>query len=171
MRVDPRTGAATKRTWLPSDVVQFRVNGLAVGGGFVWASDEDAGTLYRVDPATGAVRVRELGSYILRPVFGFGRVWACVATSRGASMMRIHPLTLRDTLVGKGLPAEEGDYVVGYGSAWRHDVPSGTLMRFDPRTGDLAGLVRVKQTDGPAQAGLQVTSMATGADGVWLTIA
>jgi streptogramin lyase len=98
-----------------------------------------------------------------------GFVWICALTQNGPEMMRVDPKTLRAEFAGKGLPAEEGgEYAAGLGSVWRLDVPSGTLMRFDPRTRDLSGLVHV--LDGRAQGGLHVTSIAPGADALWLAV-
>jgi streptogramin lyase len=83
-------------------------------------------------------------------------------------MSRVDPRTLQNTLKSNALPAEEGQYAVGYGSVWRHDVPSGTLMRFDPATADLDALVRLL----PARerASVYVTSIAAGAGGIWVTL-
>ena len=175
IRVDPRSGVVTRRTRMPDGFAgsavsaaarrasSGRLDGLAVGGGSVWAAATQAGTLYRVDPTTGAVRLRDLGGVTLRPVFGFGRVWMCV----DGTMQRINPRTLRDSRSGTGLGGER-EYVPGYGSMWRHDGASGTLMRFDPQTGDVAGLTPLPGLNRHEGA---VTSIAAGAGGVWLTVA
>jgi streptogramin lyase len=175
IRVDPRSGVVTRRTRMPDGFAgaavsaaarrasSGRLDGLAVGGGSVWAAATQAGTLYRVDPTTSAVRLRDLGGVTLRPVFGFGRVWMCV----DGTMQRIDPRTLRDSRSGTGLGGER-EYVPGYGSMWRHDGASGTLMRFDPQTGDVAGLTPLPGLNRHEGA---VTSIAAGAGGVWLTVA
>jgi tRNA A-37 threonylcarbamoyl transferase component Bud32 len=174
IRVDSRTGAVTRRTRLLDGLAGSAVSAaerrsssgspdsLAVGGGFVWASSREAGTLYRLDPTTGAVQVRDLGMVTLRPVFGFGRVWMCV----DGVMKTIDPKTLKETRSGTGL-AGEREYVPGHGSMWRHDGPSGTLMRFDPWTGDLAGLTPLPELN---RQEVTVTSLAAGAGSVWLTV-
>jgi serine/threonine-protein kinase len=174
IRVDARTGKVTRRTRMTDGsagsaasaaerrATSGRLDSLAVGGGFVWVSATEAGTLYRVDPTTGAVQMRDLGTVTLRPVFGFGRVWVCV----DGEMKTVDPKTLKEARSGTGLGGEH-EYVPGYGSMWRHDNSSGTLMRFDLGTGDLAALR-------PLRALIQndvVTSIATGAGGVWLTVA
>jgi hypothetical protein len=43
-------------------------------------------------------------------------------------------------------------------------------MRFRPDTGDPAGLLPIVKRVPTGQGGLDVTSIATGAGGVWLTI-
>ena len=83
-------------------------------------------------------------------------------------MLRVDPRTLRSSLARNALPAENGRFAVGHGSLWRHDLPSGTVMRFDARTGDPAGIIRVIPP-GPDHRGLTVTSIAAGAGGVWAT--
>jgi streptogramin lyase len=173
-RVDARSGVVTRRTRMPDGLVgraasaaerrasSGRVDSLAVGGGFVWASATGAGTLYRVDPTTADVQVRDLGMVTLRPVFGFGRVWMCV----DGTMKAIDPKTLRESRLGTGLGGER-EYVPGFGSMWRHDESSGTVMRFDPQTGDLAGLTPLLTRNGH----VAVTSIAAGAGGVWIALA
>jgi streptogramin lyase len=174
LRVDPPTGVVTRRIRMPdglsgSDSVAERrassggLDSVAVGGGFVWAAAGGAGTLYRVDPVTGAVEVRDLGNVTLSPVFGFGSVWMCV----DGVMKRIDPRTLKEVRSGTGLDGER-EYVPGFGSMWRHDGGSGTLMRFDPRTGDVADLTPLP---GLKRHEAAVTSIAAGAGGVWLTVA
>ena len=174
IRVDQRTGAVTRTMRMPDGsegagvsaaerrATSGRLDGLAVGGGFVWASAAGAATLYRVDPATGAVRLRDLGGSSLRPVFGFGHLWMCV----DGAMKRIDPKTLREARTGTDLGGER-EYVPGYGSMWRHDVSSETLMRFHPRTGDLAALTPLRSL----RHEVVVTSIATGAGGVWVAVA
>ena len=121
--------------------------------------------LYRIDPASGRVRSVDLGGHVVRPVYGMGFVWLC-ADTEDAEMMRVDPQTLRAEFAGKGLPEEGGEYAAGLGSVWRLDLASGTLMRFDPKTRDLSGLVHVFE-GGAAQSGLEVTrsSQATARSG------
>jgi streptogramin lyase len=166
IRVNPRTGSVMRR--VPLSGLSGSVAGLSFGGGRLWLVDKEAGVLYRIDPASGRSSSIDLGGYVLRPAYGMGFVWICALTEKGPEMMRVDPRTLRAEFAGKGLPAEEGgEYVAGLGSVWRLDVPSGTLMRFDPKTRDLAGLVRVLD---PRQGGLIVTSIAAGDDALWLAI-
>ena len=84
-------------------------------------------------------------------------------------MLRVNPRTLESSLARDALPAEDGRFAVGYGSLWRHDLPSGTVMRFDSETGDPAGIIRVIPRPAPV-ANLTVTSIAAGAGDVWATV-
>ena len=167
LRLDLETGAVHGRVRLPSDSAQGMVDGLAVGGGFVWATESRSAILHRVDLVSGATQSHDLGTLTTTPVFGFGWIWLCADTPE-RHMLRVDPRTLRSSLARNALPAENGRFAVGHGSLWRHDLPSGTVMRFDARTGDPAGIIRVIPP-GPADTGLTVTSIAAGAGGVWAT--
>jgi tRNA A-37 threonylcarbamoyl transferase component Bud32/streptogramin lyase len=169
LRIDPVRGRVLASLRLPNDLLASRVDGLAVGNGYVWVTNLNTARLYRVDPETGDMLERDFGSYATRPALGYGWLWMCIARTTDPAMGRVDPRTLRNTLESGALPAEEGQYAVGYGSVWRHDVPSGTLMRFDPRTAELTGLVRLMPAGGDA-AHLYVTSIAAGAGAVWVTL-
>ena len=168
IRVDPRTGRVTRR--LPLSEAFASASGLNYGGGLLWLVDEEQGVLFQVDPATGETRSVDLGGFVVEPVFGMGYVWICALTQHGAEMTRVDPRTLRAERAGKALAeeAEGGEYTAGLGSVWRLDIKSGTLMRFDPKTRDLSGLVQL--LDPRTQAGLQVTSIAAGDGALWLTV-
>jgi serine/threonine-protein kinase len=168
--IDPRSGRVVVRRPVPAWMFGVEGQGLAVGGGFAWVTNASAATVYRLDVRTGKARYAKFGGFVTRPVFGFGRLWLCSWDGRRGSMIRINPQTLHNEFAREALPAEEGHFAVGYGSLWRHDSPSGTLMRFRPRTGDPAGLVPVLKKPQQSPQVLAVTSIATGAGGVWLTI-
>jgi hypothetical protein len=85
-------------------------------------------------------------------------------------MLRIDPRTMRDTMAIHSIPAEDGSFAVGFGSLWRHDVPSGTVMRFDPATGQRTRIIRVTPTDSTPEVGLAPTDVAVGADAVWVSL-
>jgi tRNA A-37 threonylcarbamoyl transferase component Bud32 len=168
IRVDRRTGAVTRRL-SPSGLLGD-VGGLTLGGGFLWLVAN--GVLYRIDPASGDVRSVDLGHFALQPVYGMGFLWLCAGTGDDAEMMRVDPRTLRAEPAGKGLPKEEGGtYGAGLGSVWRLDVPTGTLMRFDPKTRDLAGLVRISDGRESGKGGLDIKSIVPGGEALWVAIA
>jgi streptogramin lyase len=170
LRIDP-DGSVDSRLRLPDDFRAARVDGLAVGAGYVWVTNLNMGRLYRLDPKTGEMRERDFGSYAARPVVGFGHVWMCIARTTDPAMFRVDPRTFRRRRLSGALPSEEfGQYAVGYRSVWRHDVPSGTLMRFDPTTRELDALVRVLPPSGANAPNLYVTSIAAGAGAVWVAL-
>jgi hypothetical protein len=167
LRIDPRSGRVAARTRLPASLLGFAGQGLAVGGGFVWVTDAESATVYRLDTDTGEARSADFGDFVTRPAFGFGSVWVC-SHSR---LFRIDARTLTKDLARDALPAEDGQFAIGYGSVWRHDVPSGTLMRFRPSNGDPAGLIPLVPSATSEERRLAVTSIAAGAGGVWLNVA
>jgi streptogramin lyase len=168
LRVDPETGRVLGRRPLPSRMLGAEGQGLAVGGGFVWITNASGAQVYRLDFHTGKTRTAKFGSFVSRPAFGFGRLWLCSWDGKHGLMVRVDPRTLRNELERDALPAEEGQFAVGFGSLWRHDVPSGTMMRFSPRTGDPEGLIPLKR---PAGRPMDVTWISAGAGSVWVTIA
>jgi streptogramin lyase len=169
LRVDPATGRVLDRRPLPWWMLGAEGQGLAVGGGFVWVTNASGAEVYRLDFRTGKTRTAKFGSFISRPAFGFGRLWLCSWDGEHGLMVRVDPRTLRNELERDALPAEEGHFAVGFGSLWRHDVPSGTVMRFSPRTGDPGGLIPL-QKKRPGAALLDVSSISAGAGGVWVSI-
>jgi len=170
LRIDPRSGRVLARRRLPEWMSGPEGQGLAVGGGFVWVTNASAATVYRLDFRTGEAAHAKFGSFITRPAFGFGRLWLCSWDGEHGLMVRVNPRTLKDELARDALPAEQGHFAVGYGSLWRHDLPSGTLMRFHPRTGDPAGLIPILKKPEQGTPALNLTSIVAGAGGVWLTI-
>jgi Protein kinase domain len=170
LRLDPRTGDVARQTRLNSNP-DAAGGGLAVGGGAVWAMDAGIATLYRVDLESGAVRSRDLGEVAAPPVAGFGSIWVCAANP-GSSMLRIDPATFRTTFAINSIPAEDGRFAVGLGGLWRHDVPSGNVMRFNTTTGRVVRTIRV--TPAPPDARDEVviapTAVVAGAGGLWVTV-
>ena len=170
LRVDPATGRVLARRPLPWWLLGSEGQGLAVGGGFVWVTNAGGAHVYRIDFRTGKTRTARFGSFVSRPAFGFGRLWLCSWDGDHGLMVRVDPRTLRNELERNALPAEEGHFAVGFGSLWRQDNPSGTLMRFSPHTGDPDGLIPlIKKRSGVLP--VYVTSIAAGAGGVWVSIA
>jgi streptogramin lyase len=144
---------------------------MALAGGAVWAMHPAYANLYRIDLRSKKVRTRDLGDVATPPVYGFGSLWICAANP-GSSMLRLDPRSGRTTFAIHSIPAEEGSFAVGHGSLWRHDVPSGDVLRFDPATGKVAARVRITPTPPkPDRRSLRPTAVAAGAGGVWVTIA
>ena len=170
LRVDPATGRVLGRRPLPSWMFGSEGQGLAVGGGFVWVTNASAARVYRLDFRTGKARSAKFGGFISRPAFGYGRLWLCAWDGEHGLMVRVDPRTLRNELERNALPAEQGHFAVGFGSLWRHDVPSGTVMRFSPHTGDPDGLIPLLKKR-PGAAFLFVSSISAGAGSVWVSIA
>jgi DNA-binding beta-propeller fold protein YncE len=164
LRVDPASGDVTARTHFSRTSL---VDGLAVGAGAVWALDSTRAILYRIDAHSAAVtRRRDLGDRATRPVVGLGSVWVYVTDFGGESLLtRIDPRTL-DT-DGDYVSPEWGHFALGYDSTWWYDVPTGTVARFNGFL--VAATIRV--AGAPLAGGRCMTSIATGAGGVWVTVA
>jgi tRNA A-37 threonylcarbamoyl transferase component Bud32 len=170
VQIDPRTGAILRRIELPEPSGRLSsVDGFALGDGAAWVTESNGGTLHRVDLASGSARSADFGALVTPPAFGYGWVWLCAVTDK-SRMLRIDRRSLRRSLSRNALPAEDGVFVVGFESLWRHDAPSGTVMRFDTRSGDPVAIVPVLPP-GPAGEDLTVTAIAAGADAVWATVA
>ena len=168
LRLDRQTARVTKTIHLRT----IKATSLAVGDGRVWVASAEGGGLYRIDALSGRVTGhRALGACAGQPRVGFASVWMCVCNP-GSLMLRIDPDTLRNRLARNSVPAQNGMFSLGYGAVWWHDVPSGTVMRWAPTSGDLAGTIRITPTPpNPKAASLQTTSIAAGAGAVWVTVA
>jgi DNA-binding beta-propeller fold protein YncE len=163
LQIDPKTGSVSRTIALKTD----NATSLGVGEGRIWVVSQD-GVIQRVDPRSGKVTGRrDVGECSARPGIGLGSVWLCVCNP-GSSMLRMDPVTLRDTLARNAVPAQDGMFSIGYGSLWWHDTPSGTVIRFASGTGERSATVRVTPT---TEMGLATTSIASGADSVWVTVA
>lgn len=158
VRIDTRT--ARKIATVPTGLASKGELNVVAGAGSVWvASDNTAGKVARVDPATNrviaAVTVSP-GTWYL--AFGFGSVWA--ASSESRTIQRIDPATdtvVKTTALGK----DPGFLAAGEGGVWIQEQGDGTIVKIDPITGDVAGRVKI----GPV---LKWGDIDTGAGLVWL---
>jgi hypothetical protein len=67
-------------------------------------------------------------------------------------------------------PLDEGyETATGYGSIWYFDHSTGTVVRWDGQTKQIASSIPVAAP--PVWGGPCLTSVAAGADGVWVTVA
>jgi YVTN family beta-propeller protein len=134
LRLDPRT-LLPKAPPLP--LSRGRALGLAVGGGYVWATASDAGEVLRIDPVTQKITPVRVGGFPVGITVVAGRVWF-VDRDR-AEVGRLDPRTLQP--VGKpirvgGAPAwlaRAGHYL------FVDDPVRGTVSRIDVRSGKAAG--------------------------------
>lgn len=158
VRIDTQTAqkVATVLTGLAST---GELNVVA-GAGSVWvASDNVAGKVARVDPATNTV----IASITVSPgtwylAFGFGAVWAVSSESR--TIQRIDPATntvTKTTALGN-IP---GFLTTGEGAVWVQEQGDGTVAKVDPETGEVLGRAKVG-------AALKYGDIDTGAGMVWL---
>jgi hypothetical protein len=169
LRVDPTTGKVTARTRFPAS---SRISSLEVGLGRVWVVSSSTAVLYRIHPRSAAVTGRvDLGQRAGRPSVEFGIV--TVVVSDPMHTLVVDPRTLR--IVGQQpcCPLRDGyniDY--GHGSEWMTDWPTGAVHRFafDGRWYSLEKVIAVTSPPG-FYGGVCLTSLAAGADAVWVTLA
>lgn len=158
VRIDTRT--ARKTATIPTGLASTGELNVVAGAGSIWvASDNSAGAVSRVDPATNAVIATipvNPGTWYL--AFGYGSVWA--VSSDKQSIQRIDPATntvVKTTALGK----QPGFLAAGEGAVWVQEQGDGTVVRIDPKSGDVTGRVKVG-------AVLKYGDIDTGAGMVWL---
>jgi serine/threonine-protein kinase len=166
LRVDPATGDVTARTRFSASAL---IDSLGVGLGAVWVVSSSKGTLYRINPGSGAVTGHtDLGGKRAgRPAALFGNIW--VALPDNADTVLVSPHLLTSSHLGC---CEEDDNVGAFDSVWAYDADKGTVQRWNPNTLDLEpGDPVIAVTDPPLYGGSCLTSIAAGAGGVWITAA
>jgi streptogramin lyase len=144
------------------------VQGVAVGDGFVWATDADG--VAKIDPRTNSVVNRvplaNSGGHL---AFGFGKLWAEDTGSYTNSVWVIDPHS--GTVIGhRGLQPYGGSaYAMGHGTVWAMDpyccAPAGvdSVWRLSPH-----GSQQTSQGSYQVLARIpNVGNVAIGAEGVW----
>lgn len=110
-----------------------RMQPLAVGGGYVWALDAAAGSLWRIDPRADRPRRLSEGLGGLSLAVGPDAVW--VAGS--SSLMKIDPATgvlLNSEPVGSEAFSETPSVALSPDAAWFAASSQPTLFKIDPET-------------------------------------
>ena len=136
-RIDPQTNRLAGRPVKTGASPQS----LAVGGGSLWVANHDAGTVTRIDQASGKVVADiPVPSEPHRVAYGAGAAW--VGNWHDNSVSRIDPATNR--VVGSPIPIgfhHAGNLVVGAGGVWvtsdyRVDAAPEdvVVVRIDPQT-------------------------------------
>jgi len=135
-RIDPKTNRLAGRPVTTGASPQS----LAVGGGSLWAANHDAGTVARIDLASGKVVANiPVPSEPHRVAYGAGAAW--VGNWHDNSVSRIDPTTNR--VVGSPIPIgfHAGNLAVGADGVWvtsdyRVDAAPEdvVVVRIDPRT-------------------------------------
>jgi YVTN family beta-propeller protein len=134
LRLDPRT---LVQTAAPLPLSTGPGLGLAVGGGYVWATAPDAAELLRIDPATRHVRRLHLRGAPSGIAVADGAVW--FADAERGQVDRVDMRTLRPA----GAPIRLGGRPTSLVRAGRYlfvgDASSGTVRKIDLRTSQTAG--------------------------------
>jgi hypothetical protein len=167
LRIDPATGAVTKRVRFPRSAP---VDSVAAGLGSVWvvASASSSGVLYRIDFRSGRVTGRNrFAGRVAPPKVVFGFIW--IGTTYGAGDTElVDPQRIAlDADLGCCSP-ERGYFTAGFGSIWTFDSPTGTVERWSGVSHQGVGNIHV--TSPPYYDGLCLTSIAAGDGAVWATV-
>jgi streptogramin lyase len=124
----------------------------AFGG--VWAANDGAGTLVRIDPSTNRVTRRvKLRPGLFSVASGFGAVWA--VNYKRDSLTRVDPTSGRTRSVRVG--ASPFDVLCAFGRVWVTSWEAGALSEIDPHS--LRIVRRIKKI-GPRPTGLRVAAGA-----------
>lgn len=139
-------------------------NGLAYGGGMLWASASVDSQLVRIDPRTGDMAQVTVGRFPVGIAVAGGSVW--VANRESGTVSRVDPTTM--TVVGEIETGGNSTWIIGAaGSVWVASQDEGTVTRIDAVTGERIGQpIRIAEpstTDAAAQA------LAASEDSVWVT--
>ncbi len=166
LRFDPVSGKVTGRSRLP----ERHIDSLAAGLGAIWAVNSETATLYRVDARTARLTGRvDLGTNAERPSVVHGSIWVGLSDGGGSTAL-VNPNTMVPGISLACCPLADNSSPVGaYGSAWRYDAATGTVVRWNGSSYGLTATIQVTQP--PEYGGNCLTSLATGADAVWVTVA
>ena len=111
-RIDPRTNTVTQVIPVPTSSLV----GIAVGAGYVWATDPYDGVVWRIAPGPKPVaRTVALGLGVAQIAFGDNAVW--VANLANGTVSRIDPRT-DDVTATRGLDGTPQGLAVHNGSVW-----------------------------------------------------
>jgi YVTN family beta-propeller protein len=161
LRLDPRTLLPKEP---PLRLSRRRALGLAVGGGYVWATASDAGDVLRIDPATQKVTPVEVGGFPVGITVEAGSIWF-VDRDR-AELGRLDPRTLKPL----EKPIRLGGAPTWVAGATHYlfvgDSVRGTVRRIDVRSGKAVGRPIRVAPPANATSGLTVTPAG---DSVWVS--
>lgn len=174
--VRPHTGAvsAPPAERGPQVSVQLggEVDGLAAGGGYLWAFERDPGVLVRVDQRTGQVRRFTLPAWRGLPIAAAATadgVWLPNPASTRHDLFRLSGRTGR--IVARTPLPENGSVIAAYGRLWvliadRAFPPGWRVVRLNPATNRVDGLSA--DTPGTQLSGHTATLWAS-AGKLWIT--
>jgi class 3 adenylate cyclase/DNA-binding beta-propeller fold protein YncE len=166
LRIDPATGEISARARFPASP---GIDSLDVGLGAVWAVSSSTAELYKIDPDSAETTGRlDLGERAGRPYVRFGAVWVGLSDGVGKTVF-VYPQHLIPAASVLCCPLGKGyDTATGFGSVWYYHRQTGTVVRFDAASKQMAASIPVTA---PRWNGLCLTSIAAGGDGVWVTVA
>jgi hypothetical protein len=163
LRIDENTGHVTGRR-----TFRRKVESLTAGLGSVWVLASLPGLLYQLDPRSLRITgVADVGRHAVRPAVIDGQIWIGIEAAGGQTAI-VDAETLGVGSLNCCLPSEGSD-AEGFGSDWMTSWPTGTVVRWDLATKDIARSIQL--VDAPRWGGLCLASIATGAGAVWVSVA
>jgi streptogramin lyase len=135
--------------------------GVTTGGGSVWLSVDDEGTVARIDPENGLIQQTvqlPAGSY--NPLFSEGLIW--VTHANGASVATIDPASGSQHGTTWTGPAPRF-LAAGHRAIWTLNQGDGSLTRIDARSQTVLSTVALNT---PGTGG----DIAVGAGRIWTTV-
>ena len=128
---------------------------MSIAAGSLWVADCDAGTVNRIDIATGKL-VASIFTGIanhageLNVAAGAGSVW--VASNNDGEVARIDPAS--NSVIAR-IPADPGTWYLsfGFGKLWAVSADKQSLQRIDPDTNTVTGSVKLGKVPGFLVAG------------------
>jgi streptogramin lyase len=147
--------AATLRTVLRAEAAD-----VVVTGGSGWAVDDDAGTIRRFDPSSGAWTGHAIavGQRPVSVAAGFGRLW--VADAVDNTVVAVNPATGKLDGAPVEVAAEPVSVAAGDGGVWVASLGGNAVTLIDPHTKSVRASVALE--DGAVR-------LALGAGAVWVT--
>lgn len=133
---------------------------VVVAGGAAWVLDDDAGTIRRFDPASGAFQGGAV-HVAQRPVSvaaGYGKLW--VADAVGNAVVEVDPATGRVVGQPVAVGPEPVSVATGEGGVWVASLQASTVSLIDPASRSVVASVALP--DGAVR-------VATGDGYVWVT--
>jgi virginiamycin B lyase len=169
-QIDPARNAVVHK--FPLEISDDPEGSIAVVGDGAWfvsnRGGTDAGTLVRVDLATGR-RATELAippqSHAVEAAFG--AIWV---TSSGAGLVvRVDPVT--NEVVAR-IPVHEGPrfMVAGFGSLWVLSQSDGTLARIDPQTNQVIATLELHVPGPGGDLAIDATRVWVSAEGTPISL-
>jgi streptogramin lyase len=153
VKVDPKGGAA-------KDILfgEEGVSWVTTGGGYVWVPNRRRTKLSRIDPSTGERKSTEIGRGQHRAVYGGGSIWVtnyddATVTQNNRSLSNRAPVNV----------AVRGPLGIAYGagSVWVASALENTVVRIDPKQGQVVG--------DPIEVGRNPFAMTAHGHSVWVT--
>jgi YVTN family beta-propeller protein len=170
--LDPVTGQITAKFRIPFESTKGDITGIAAAGGALWVSQYgptkpghegefggvfDPGSVWRIDPGTGAVTARiEVGAGAVSVAGTTHAVW--VASYLDDTVSRIDPAT-NQVLATIPVGAGPTSIAATAGTAWVTNSLDGTVGRIDATTNRVIDI----------RVGECPMGVAASGDGVWVT--